>query len=87
MYGPEYVPYGTAEEESEGTGFRLTSIPATFSVLSFGDIPPDILDYQIESYPPGDYLKAGQAGLDEFLSLIEKYKRPVSEWPEDRFAE
>jgi len=85
LYGREYVPYGTSEEEIEGTGFRVTSIPATFSVLSYGDIPTDTLDYHIESYPPGEYLSAGQAGLNEFLGLIEKYRRPIDEWPEGGF--
>ena len=81
-YGREYEPYGTSAEEIEGTGFRLSSIPATFSVLSFGDIPSETLDYQIERYPPGDYLRVGQAELNEFLVLIEMYRRPVDEWPD-----
>jgi len=81
-YGADFVPYGTSAEETEGTGFRLAGIPATFSVLSFGQISSDILDYQIESSPPGDYLRTGEARLHEFLDLIEEYRRPMKNWPD-----
>ncbi len=80
-YGEECIPYGTSDSEEEGMGFRLSNIPATFSVLSFGEIPEDVLDYQIESYPPGDYLHAGSATLDEFKHLIAEYMKPMRDWP------
>ena len=80
-YGKEYEPYGTWESEEEGTGFRITSVPATFSVLSIVDISENILNYQIESIPPGFYLHMGEATLDEFKNLIMEYLKPPKEWP------
>jgi hypothetical protein len=80
-YGEAYIPYGTSDSEEEGTGFRLSNIAATFSVLSFGEVPADVLDYQIESFPPGDYLHTGSATLDEFKHLITKYLKPMKDWP------
>ena len=76
-----YVPYGTSDAEEEGTGFRIEGIPATFSVLSYGDIPEDILDIQIESYQPGNYLYNAELSIEDFIRLIETYRRPESEWP------
>ena len=76
-----YVPYGTFEDEEEGTGFRITEIPATFSVLSFGDTPENILDVQVESYPPGNYLNNVELEFDDFIQLIEMYRQPMSNWP------
>ncbi len=76
-----YEPYGTFEDEEEGTGFRLNDIPATFSVLSFGDTPKNILDVQIESYPPGNYLYDVILEFDDFIKLIEMYRQPISNWP------
>ena len=80
-YGKEYVPYGTSDSEEEGTGFRITSIPVTFSVLSYGEIPENILDYQIESLQSGLYLHMGEATLNEFKDLIMEYLKPPKEWP------
>ena len=80
-YGDRYTPYGTHEDEEEGTGFRLTDIPATFSVLSFGETPQNVLDIQIESYPPGDYLYNDELTLNKFMDLIEQYRKPQDQWP------
>ena len=80
-YPDTFLPYGTSDEEEEGTGFRIADIPATFSVLSYGDIPSDKFDVQIESYPPGNYLYNDEIGLDSFLQLIEIYRKPMNQWP------
>ncbi|EGM70789.1 hypothetical protein [Shewanella sp. HN-41] len=79
-YGEKYELYGSSENEQEGTGFRINNIPATFSVLCFGDIPIGRYDFQIESYPPGDYLYTGEKNLSGLLELIERYREPMDEW-------
>ena len=80
-YTDKYVAYGTFEQEEEGTGFRITDIPATFSVLCFGATPIGRYDCQIESYPPGEYLYTVETDLSSLLALIEVYRRPMNEWP------
>jgi hypothetical protein len=39
-------------------------------------------DIQIESYPPGDYLYTDVMSVEDFLALIEKYRRPAVHWPQ-----
>lgn len=80
-YGAYYVPYGTSDEEKNGTGFRIKDIAATFSVLCLEETPSGQYDIQIESYPPGDYIYTDIVTLDHLLSLIEKYRRPPEYWP------
>jgi hypothetical protein len=78
-YGVTYVPYGTSDEEENGTGFRIIDIPVTFSVvLAEGHGEYDI---QIESYPPRDYIYTDVVGLDALMELIEKYRSPIGVWP------
>jgi hypothetical protein len=79
-YGASYVPYGTSDEEQNGTGFRIEDIPATFSALCSEDTPRGQYDIQIESYPPGDYIYADIVTLDQLLSLVEQFREPES-WP------
>ena len=81
IYGEKYRPYGTSETEDEGTGFRITDIAATFSVVCVGDTPVGKYDVQIESYPPGDYLYTDELDLDSLLQLVEVFRRPVDAWP------
>ncbi len=81
IYGELYVPYGTSDEEEEGTGFRISGIEATFSALCLEGTPEGMYDIQIESYPPGDYLYNVVINLDGFLSLIEKYRAHTDVWP------
>lgn len=79
-YCKSYVPYGTSDEEEEGTGFRIAGIEATFSAMCM-DTPEKMYDIQIESYPPGNYLYNDLVNLDDFLALIEKYREPSHAWP------
>jgi hypothetical protein len=39
VYGDSHVPYGTSDEEEDGTGFRILGIDATFSVICTEDTP------------------------------------------------
>jgi hypothetical protein len=80
-YGQSFVPYGTSDEESEGTGFRIIGIEATFSVMCTEDVPTDMLDIQIESYPPGDYIFTDVVTLEGLMALIENYRGPMETWP------
>jgi hypothetical protein len=80
-YGESYTPYGTSDEEEEGTGFRITGVEATFSALCLEETPKGMYDIQIESYPPGDYLYNDVVDLDGFLRLIERYRAPIDVWP------
>ncbi len=80
-YGESYIPYGTSDEEEEGTGFRIAGVEATFSALCLEKAPKGMYDIQIESYPPGDYLHNDVVDLNGFLSLIEKYRAPLNVWP------
>jgi hypothetical protein len=73
-YGETYVPYGTSENEEQGTGFRITGIDATFSALCLADTPTGFYDFQIESYPPGDYVYTDEVNLADILSLVGKCK-------------
>jgi hypothetical protein len=80
-YGSAYVPYGTSDEEQNGTGFRIEDIPATFSALCLEDTPHEQYDIQIESYPPGDYIYTDIVRLDQLLSLIDRFMKPIEYWP------
>jgi hypothetical protein len=80
-YGLAYAPYGTSGEEQNGTGFRIEDIPATFSALCLEDTPHGQYDIQIESYPPGDYIYTDIVRLDQLLSLIERFRKPIEYWP------
>jgi len=81
IYGESYFPYGTSDEEEDGTGFRIAGIEATFSALCLEDTPDGMYDVQVESYPPGDYLYNAVIDLDCFLPLIEKYRAHINVWP------
>ena len=81
LYPDTYIPYGTSNDEVEGTGFRILDIPATFSVLTFGDIPEDRFNIQIESFPPGDYIYNKEVSLEQLMELIEVYRKPIKDWP------
>lgn len=80
-YGQSYLPYGTCDDEEEGTGFRIAGIEATFSVMWLEETPSGMFDVQIESYPPGDYLYTDAIEIDGMLSLVEKYWAPLATWP------
>ena len=80
-YGESYVPYGTSDEEVEGTGFRIAGIEATFSALCLAETLEGKYDIQIESYPPGDYLYNDVLDLGAFMSLIEQFRAPLNDWP------
>lgn len=80
-YGASYAPYGTSDEEQNGTGFRIKDIPATFSALCSEDTPHGQYDIQIESYPPGDYIYTDIVTLDQLLSLVERFRKPIEYWP------
>jgi hypothetical protein len=81
-HGKSYVPYGTSDDEAEGTGFRITGIEVTFSVMCTEDVPAGLYDIQIESSPPGDYLFMDVVTLEAFMTLIEKYRGPRETWPQ-----
>lgn len=80
-YGEAYVPYGTSEDEEQGTGFRITDIEATFSALCLDGSQTGFYDIQIASYPPGDYVYTDRVSLADILSLVEKYKVTMNGWP------
>ena len=80
-YGETYVPYGTSEDEEQGTGFRITDIEATFSASCLNDSNTGFYDIQIESYPPGDYLYTDRVSLADILSLVEQYRVAMNDWP------
>jgi hypothetical protein len=80
-YGESCVPYGTSDEEAEGTGFRIAGIEATFSVMCTSDVPAGMYDIQVESSPPSDYLYTRVLDLENFMALIEKYRGPRETWP------
>jgi hypothetical protein len=81
-YASGFLLYGSSEQERGGVGFRIGSIPVTFSVLCLSGMQPGQYDFQIESYPPGEYCITGEANLEELLALISSYKAPNTEWPE-----
>lgn len=80
-YGNEYILHGSDESETEGIGFRIKSIAASFSALSFGDIPENKSNFQVESFPPGDYMFTGEITLKKFTNLIELFQAPQDECP------
>lgn len=87
-YGVAYRPWGTSDSEHEGTGFVIAGLPVFFSILSFGDIPEDELDVQIDSdvqVPRAlgydRYLMQGRYSVRELMALIEEFRRPIDEWP------
>jgi hypothetical protein len=74
--------YGTSEDEHDGTCFRITGIPMTFSVHTrAGTLPEGHYDVQIEGTPPGDYLYTNVVNLDTFIKLVSAYAGPQHEWP------
>jgi hypothetical protein len=86
--GADYSPWGTDEQESVGTGFVIAGLPMFFSVLSFGDIPPDRLDVQIESNVQipvslgyDQYMINGCYSVRELIVLIEEYRKSLDQWP------
>lgn len=81
-YGSGFLLYGSYEQENEGLGFRIESMPVTFSVLCLAGMQPGQYDFQIESYPPGDYCITGEANIEKLLALVSSYKAPKTEWPE-----
>ena len=76
-YGDEYILHGS--DESEGIGFRIKSIATSFSALSFGDILENKSNFQVESFPPGDYMFTGEITLKKFTNLIELFRAPQDE--------
>ena len=87
-YGSAYQPWGTAKNEEEGTGFVIDGLSLYFSVLSFGDIPENLLDVQITSNMPipdsfeyDQYLHEGRYTIGDFLRLVESYRSPIEQWP------
>src|SRR5687768_5198164 len=88
LYGSAYRPWGTSETDEEGTGFLIEGIPVFFSVLSFGDIPPDVLDVQITSHETVPeslgydmYFLEGTYSVKDLVSLVERYRSPMEQWP------
>lgn len=74
--------YGSDPFEEHGTCFRLTDIPATFSVhTQEGTLPSGQYDIQIEGMPPGDYIYTSVVPLGIFLKLITKVQGPQENWP------
>lgn len=83
-HGASYAPYGTSDEEENGTGFRIQDIPATFSALYLESTPYAQYDIQIESYPPGDYIYTDIVTLDQLMSLVERFRKPIEYWPANK---
>ncbi len=75
--------YGSQEIEQHGTCFMLEGISATFSVLTLeGKLPAGKYDIQIEEQPPNHYIyNLEECVLDDFIQIIEHYKKPIMEWP------
>lgn len=74
--------YGSDPSEEHGTGFKLTGIPATFSVhTQEGTLPEDLYDVQIEGAPPGNYIYADVVSLNTLLECIERMRGPEENWP------
>ena len=85
-YGDRYRPYiPQPVREDDNAGFKITDIPACFSVLCFGDTPIGRYDCQIESEPPGDYLYMIDTDLEGLLDLVEVYLKPMDQWPINRW--
>jgi len=78
-YGDSIEPYGGSDDEGNSMGFRIKGIEATFSVIAIQ--PPGNFDVQIENFPPGDYVFNRVLTAEEFMDLIEKYRKPMEEWP------
>jgi hypothetical protein len=81
-FGP-VTPFGTFEQEEEGTGFTLDAIPATFSVMIEDDTcVPAVFDIQIMDEPLDAYLlMRGGVTQDGLIELIAQFKGPVANWP------
>lgn len=75
------MPYGTSDDEGNGTGFRISNIAATFSAACLENTPPGHYDVQVESDPLGDYIYLDVVCLDDLLRLVEKYRQRVEHWP------
>src|SRR5688500_3586348 len=84
-YSNALTPYGTSDDEEDGTGFRVEGIDATFSAILPAGIAPGRYDIQIESFPPGSYIYQDEADLPQFLRLVEEYRRPIVEWRPERW--
>jgi hypothetical protein len=87
-YGDAYSAWGTDSDENEGTGFVIAGLPVFFSAMSFGDIPVDKLDVQIDSnvQVPEDlgydqYVIHVQYSVQELVALVEEYRKPLDHWP------
>lgn len=71
-----------AHDEEHGTYFKLTGIPATFSVYTReGTLPAGYFDIQIEGVPPGDYLYTDVVSGATLLELVNRLRGPESQWP------
>jgi hypothetical protein len=86
-YGKKVIPYGTSEEEENGTGFRIEGIKATFSAIILPETPVGYYDIQIESYPPGDYIYQDEVTLDDLLSMIEEYRADTKSWRSEKWKQ
>jgi len=82
-YGEDAItPYGTDSEEQHGTGFTLTGIKATFSVITRdGELPFGRYDIQVEGIPPGEYVYTSEVSLAEFMGLLKRFAGPEAQWP------
>jgi hypothetical protein len=92
-HGDAYSPWGTSTDEIEGTGFEIAGLPVFFSVLSFGDIPEDMLDVQIDSDVtiPEElgydrYMIFGLYSVQELVALVEEYRKPIDQWPDGNIS-
>ena len=77
-YG-DFQYYGSNSEELNGVGFTVNDLDVTFSVV--WEPKKGLYDVQIESVPPGDYIYLGQFSLDDFLTAMDLYSTPESDWP------
>lgn len=80
-YKESFIPYGTNDEEANGTGFIIQDIEAIFSVVILEETMAGYFDVQIESNPPGDYVYNVEIDAPGFINLIEHYRKPTDQWP------
>lgn len=82
IYGKRYNPWATSEDIKEETGFKLSGIDVSFSVI-IGNDEENMYSIQIESSPPGDYLYCNEVNFEQLIELIKIFEGPSSSWPND----
>ncbi|PWF24921.1 hypothetical protein [Corticimicrobacter populi] len=79
-YGDRYRAYGGGTVAG-ATAFRIRDLAVVFSVILDVEMGSVLYDVQVESDPPGDYIRDARIKPGQLLALVQDYERAPTDWP------